>query len=885
MSKKIQKWQAVVASFLATGTLYTGMVVPAHAEGERVTNKGKIDLTQFFDEQEKGSNLDDEDPGKREDWFYGQRFGDGNQPDPVARVIALSQAQSLGQYKVKASAINSAGAKPVVPTVPTWKNIGPSPITNEYWTHGSVSGRVTSMSLAPNGNIYIGSAGGGVWVSKNAGQTWSSLTDGQVTLAIGSVAVAKDSKTIYAGTGENSLSLGSDAFYGEGLLVSTDAGTTWQNLHRDLFSGERITSVVVAPSNTQKIFFGSTIGLFQSNDGGKTLTSGNVGIALPDGNGGTITKYQVTSVVQDQKDPNKLFVAVAGHGIYKTTDGGTTWNLLGNGLPTAPLEIGNTALAIAPSNSNYIYASVTNQDPSDMGALTGLYVSKDGGAHWSQLTSTPDFTTQAAYYLDGDYSQGWYDNAITVSPTDPNTVIAAGIGIIKTTDGGKTWKNIVDRNSGIHPDEHAVLFDSSGNLLIGNDGGVFEIMKNGTKKNLNSNLVLTQDYPGMSIFNNGQQVLTGAQDNGSQIYYGPSAWRSVWTGDGAQTLSDPTDPNTMYVSYVNGDLYKTTNGGWNLFTDWNYVAAPVKSAEWVAPLAMDPSDHNTIYEGGENVYKSTDGADSWTKVTNHDKNDTNVTDGTGKEYNVTTIAVAPSNHNVVYAGYGNGYLEMSADGGATWTSIGKDGNVWSDPSVARNNWITGITVDPQNPYNVYVTQSGYRPLHYKSQGHVWHTTDASVATPDWTDLSGTPDAGGLPNAPVNGLALNNGQLVAASDVGVFVSNGDNNWVNLGTGLPTVEVVDVKVAGGVVFAATHGRGTWELSLTQGQNTPASVSITTKEVPVATATSIVGRVVDKDNNPVANAVVDLYDGIKKIDTETTSYDGNFTSSNFVKSGKVG
>ncbi|MGZ4135831.1 MAG: hypothetical protein ACXVC1_08990, partial [Tumebacillaceae bacterium] len=111
MSKKIQKWQAVVASFLATGTLYTGMVVPAHAEGERVTNKGKIDLTQFFDEQEKGSNLDDEDPGKREDWFYGQRFGDGNQPDPVARVIALSQAQSLGQYKVKASAINSANAK------------------------------------------------------------------------------------------------------------------------------------------------------------------------------------------------------------------------------------------------------------------------------------------------------------------------------------------------------------------------------------------------------------------------------------------------------------------------------------------------------------------------------------------------------------------------------------------------------------------------------------------------------------------------------------------------------------------------------------------------------------------------------------------------------
>lgn len=425
-----------------------------------------------------------------------------------------------------------------------WTPLGPSPNSNIAVSSGHTitSGRITSIS-ADGSTLYVAGADGGVWKSTDQGASWTPLTDNQVTLGMGSIAVdPADPNTIYAATGEGNNY--GDRVYGEGVLKSsTDGGTTWTLEGNSTLAGVQSYSILVDPANSKHLYLAATTGLFQSNDAGVSWVPTDLGVVSDKG---------VTDVAIDPKTPGTVYVGVDGAGIYKSTDSGATWTELTGSLPAD--HIGRISLALSSSNPNVLYAAFV----SDQGKLSGLFTSKDAGATWIALTGTPDYMT----YPNSDTGQGENMSCVAVDPNDPNHVFVAGIHLMESTDGGATWSTI-DTNPSLlmKVDFHALTFDTQGNLYVGNDGGIWKRTTDGQWKNLNSNLSLTQFYSGMSMSSDGTKILGGTQDTGTTLYTGSPTWKGVRDGDGGFTAIDPTDANSMVAQYQWGDIQKTTNGG------------------------------------------------------------------------------------------------------------------------------------------------------------------------------------------------------------------------------------------------------------------------------------------------------------------------------------
>lgn len=740
-----------------------------------------------------------DNPLLAEEWFYGQRTGPGGTIPTGAYAAALGQAAALPHWS-PGSSTSGSGTSPVgtsttpgVPATTTWQNLGPSPISGEAWSQAA-SGRVSALAVSPNGTLYAGTAGGGLWSSTNNGQTWTPLTDSQPSLSIGAIAVAPSNpQVIYVGTGEDHLA--GDSFYGMGVLRSTDGGKSWTDLGSSIFDGQDISRVLVDPTDANTVYVAGSIGLYKSTDGGLSWT--DIGLVA-------FANTNVSDLSMDPQNPQVVWAAVPGSGIWKTSDGGTTW-VSGQGLPSAA-DIGNTALAVAPSAPNVVYASIAGPGPY-AGDLVGMYASSDGGSTWSQLTATPDYFSQSYFYGSGTAAQGWYDNTLAVNPTHPNEVVAGGIGLAETTDGGQTW---VDLNGAtppnpaggpytIHPDQHALAFDSQGDVYIGNDGGVWEITALGALNDLNTNLSVTQFYPGMTVEGNGSTILAGAQDNGTLQYLGVPGWAEMWNGDGGMTAADATGQDVM-AETPPGNLAWSTDGG-QIFTPIQNVGN-VNQPNWVAPIAMDPNfDSNGIlYYGAGKVWRGIwiSGSWSWTQLATHGPA------SSGQFTGVSAITIDPGNNQVLAAGWPDGTMQVSTDGGNTWSTV-------SSAFPVTGKWITDIAIEPTSnstPYNLYVTVSGFG-VPQGSQGkvgaaHVLESTDGGTT---WTDLSGN-----LPNAPANAVLPTAQGPVVGTDVGVFIRpNGSTSWSALGTGLPNTQVVDLKLdQNGNLYAATHGRGVWMIS---------------------------------------------------------------------------
>lgn len=733
-----------------------------------------------------------DNPAAADAWFYSQRKAPGGITPAAAYAHALSQAQGL-----RTQGLAPRGAAGTLIATPAWVNLGPKPVIEPGI--GPASGRISSILLA-GGSLYIGAAGGGVWRNDSPG-VWTPLTDNQPSLAIGALAADPNHpNVIYAGTGEFHQS--NDSFYGVGLLKTTDGGATWSVLGGDTFAGTHISAIVVSPVPTVGLLYvASDAGLYKSVDGGQTFTPIKVGAALGE---------RISALVMSPTT-HVLYAAAMGDGVYASTDFGTNWTPA-IGLPTGP-KAGNTALAVAPSNDNIMYASVA--DP--FGGLQGFYVSSDAGHTWTSKNLTFDYFSPAFYYGSGTGAQGWYDNAIAVHPTNPQMVAVGGIGFALTFDGGATWasapstpgKYDLAGPNGVHPDFHALVFDSSGNLYMGNDGGMWERTTGGTYLNLNQTLSITQNTPGLSQFNNGAMVLAGAQDNGTDLYMGSPAWSDVAGGDGGFTAIDPTNAKTFYAEYQGGDIIKTTDGG-ATFRHITPPNDPLKPLNWVVPFMLDPNNPATIYAGGQNLWKSTDGGSTWVNLTKvlPSSDPFNYDD-------VSAMAVAPSNSQVIYSGWNSGKLQMSTNGGATWRTI--------SPNTQR--WITSIAVSPTDPYTVYVTLSGFAfPQYSFSIPYVYMTSRSSDAVVSWQDITGN-----LPAAPVNALVLQGPRLIVGSDVGVFAStNNGQSWTALGSALPNTQVVGLTLSPeGTLFASTHGRGVWSLAVgaaPQAATTVSSISPT-------------------------------------------------------------
>ena len=656
---------------------------------------------------------------------------------------------------------------------------------------GPSSGRITGMvnltSGTHAGRVVVGTAGGGVWTSDNSGTTWTARSDQAASLAVGAVSVdPANSSHLIAGTGESNNS--GDSYPGFGVLSSTDGGGTWamQDPGR-VFDGLHIGGVAVDPANSAHMFAATDGGLFVTTNGGSSWAKPTSPSYLSvDGN--------INTVVVSPSTPSTIYIGGGAATVAKSTDGGLSWAPANAGIGVQGLII---AVALAPSTPSTMYVSVGSTRP------VALFKSTDGAGHWSAVAAAPDYTGQGYSYGSGGGSdeQGWYDNVLGIDPTNANHVLAGGIALIETTDGGGTWRNVNGQpffgtgTNKLHPDQHALAFRPDGTVWVGDDGGVFLYSPiSDAVTNSNGNLNITQFYYGFNEV--GGQVLAGSQDNGSATSGSPSLapWTGLFSGDGGPSAITPNHPQTQFIE-ANQNLYATTDA---FTSDPTNITPPALGLftppTAVAPNMADPANP-TVFYGGPDLYRTTNpsgGSPPWTKVTS---------DGSS----VSAIAVTASDPSVVYVGFVDGTIEVSTDAGATFTPLAAQ-------PFTLDTYITGLSINPVNPKAVTASVSSSDTRSFLGFPHVaQYSYTTSPGSGSWTVISGN-----LPSpAAVSRVVYDNGALVAATDAGVYAtgapSGSATSWTLVGIGLPKVQVQDLFVdpVSNDLYAVTHGRGAWKL----------------------------------------------------------------------------
>jgi photosystem II stability/assembly factor-like uncharacterized protein len=669
-----------------------------------------------------------------------------------------------------------------------WTAIGPAPMVNGQTPgHQPVSGRISAIAADPNDPnvLYLAAAGGGVWKTTDAGADWTPLTDDQPTLFMGALAVApSDSTVIYAGTGEATSSAFS--FTGHGVLKSTDAGATWTLLGQEVFDRRTISQIVVSPLDPDTVFVavgGSGVhglsgntGIWESTDSGLTWTNTTRAIS---------TTVGFSDVEMDPTDPQTLYAAVGSifgataNGVYKTTDGGATWAPAGN----FPMGVGDgrITVAIAPADPQTLYASISGsgQAGTTFGRLAAVMKSTDGGTTWTALPSTPNL------------GNCWYGLPLAVDPSDVNTVYASsgGAEIVESVDGGQSWftLQVGADGTGPHSDHHAFAFDANGNLLDGNDGGIWRLDNPAPGSlqwtDLNTNLQLTQ-YIGIALDPSTADVAYGgSQDNGTSKFADNLAWQLLLGGDGGFVRVDSNNPNTVYHEFDNISLGRSDDGGLSWIQRTNGINSSDPSNFYVA-YVIDSANPNRLVLGTNRVYETINRGDLWRPISTPQSNGWTVSS------NIDSVATTPADLNTIYATTA-GHIFVTFDDGLSWQQRDIPGAV---------DQFEDLKIDPADPLTAYAVRERF------GGGHLFMTTDGGM---NWTDVSGN-----LPDLPAYTLAIDSrtNTWYVGMDDGVYVSaDQGNSWDRFGVGLPHVQVRDLELNTdlGILAAGTHGRGMWEI----------------------------------------------------------------------------
>ena len=656
-----------------------------------------------------------------------------------------------------------------------WTLVGP--LAQASTTYGN--GRVNNIRIDPsNPNIlYACTPASQLFKSINGGTSWTSISTGILAAGVTDLGIDPITPTtIYAVTGDGDQAIFHP--FSAGVYKSINGGTTWTatglNFNQNAINS--LTSILIHPTTTNIIIVSGTRGIYRSINGGTNFTQ---------------TSTQATrDLVFKPNDPNIVFAGSKYDGVFlRSADGGVTWTQITSGLPTTGAN--RYAVDVSPADPNYVYLMATNSNNS----FLGFYRSTDAGLTFTTMSTTPDIVG----------GQGWFNLAVVADPVTASTVYAAGTDVHKSLDGGVTWTNMTrvysDPAPNSHPDHHDLTFSGTSTLYATNDGGIYKTTNAGTSwSNISSNLSIGQMYGVGLSGTNEKTIISGLQDNGTNLTTDGLNWKRVYGGDGMISFIDRTNDNIMYACYQNGGLAKSTNGGAN----FNSFTTGFSGGGWVTPFIQDPITADIVYAGGSRVFKSTAGA-AWVAISPDD------VDFKG----IIWMDIARTNNQIIYA-LTNALLYKTVDGGLNWTKI----------TTLPSGQMAHVHLDVNDPNIVYVSRFAYFGR------AVSRSTDAGLTWSDWST--------GLPNVPTNTMITivgKPGEVYCGTDLGVYYRNSaSTSWAAFTKDFPAVPIRDLEIFYPTrkLRAATFGRGIWESPL---NDAPCSVYVanTIYVNPLATGTN--------------------------------------------------
>ncbi|MFL5394220.1 MAG: hypothetical protein ACJ79G_15430 [Myxococcales bacterium] len=685
----------------------------------------------------------------------------------------------------------------------------------------AMSGRVSAVAARTDDGkttVYVGAASGGVWKSFDGGTTFKPVFDKQPVQSIGAIAIdPSDARTIWVGTGEawtrNSVSIG------DGIYRSTDGGETWTNM--GLRESERIARIVVDPRDGKVVYAcvpgklwsdSAERGLFKTADGGKTWSQILRGPNLSTG---------CSSVSMDAKNPEVLFAALwdfrrkgwtfrsggegadatSGSALLRSADGGKTWTEVSKGL--GPKPYGRIEVAIAPSNSRVVYAFVESTD-------SALYRSSDGGETWEARDRSQNMVWRPFYFA-----------RLVVDPTNPERLFKTNLRLIVSDDGGRSFTSAQGR---AHGDWHDLWIDPANpkHILGGDDGGFWMSYDGGSRWWKSNNLPISQFYHVSVDAKDPYQVYGGLQDNSSWVgdssYPGGISnqrWENLYGGDGFWAVPDPSDPNAVYAESQGGYIGRVDRARQSIRDIQPKALYKEKLRfNWNSPIHASATQKGVIYIGAQFLFRSRDRGDNWERISpdlttndpekqKQEESGGVTVDNSSAEMHTTiySISESPLDARTIWVGTDDGNVQLTRDGGKTWTNVAP--NVGGLPAFSWASWIEASRFDKATAYAAFD-----RHTFGDMTPWVYRTTDYGRT---WTRIvSKEKGVRGYVHV-VKEDAVKKDLLFCGTEFGLWVSiDGGSTWAEFkGNGFPGVAVREVQVQSreGDLVLATHGRGIW------------------------------------------------------------------------------
>ena len=665
---------------------------------------------------------------------------------------------------------------------------------------------------------YMGNTGGGLWKTEDGGQLWKNISDGYFkTSSIGAVAVSEsDPNIIYVGMGEHAPRAVMTS-YGDGVYKSTDAGKTWKNI--GLKNTQHISRVVIHPKNPNIVFVAAQgalygpnkeRGIFKSVDGGVTWNkilyvnnlTGCSELSMDYNN--PLVMY--AAMWEHQRLPWKVISGGPGSGLYKTIDGGITWNEIHNGLPK---EKGKMAIAVSRSNSEKVYALVESDSNKELG---GLFVSNNAGRNWSKISSDHSLIQRAWYYIE-----------LFIDPTDEEKVYVLNASAQRSIDGGKTWSRI----TGTHGDYHDLWINPTNNknMIIANDGGA-AVSYNYGKSWSPQNRMATAQFYRINTDNLFPYNIYGGQQDNSSVKISSLAlgsggineqnWSASAGGESAFLAFNPDNPR-----YVLGGSYLGTIEilDTKAKASTQIMAAPIQYLgrdskdmkyryNWNAPIIWSQHEKNTFYHGAQLLLKTTDNGKNWSEVSpdlsNNEKEKqgkgggpyTNEAVGAENYGTLSYVTESPHEQGVIWTATDDGVLQLTKNGGKTWELV--------TPKNLPETLINSIEVSPHDKATAYIATTRYKFNDYTPA--IYKTTNYGKS---WVNISS-----GIPSGAYTRVVREDTQrknlLFAGTELGMYISwNGGKIWKPFQLNLPITPISDLKISHNDLTIATMGRSFWVL----------------------------------------------------------------------------